>query len=266
MNKLQSAIVTLAVLEMMLCCFFMPVFLSRMQERELSKEVNKKEISSTSLLSYDNALAHGLQSGMSLEQKLQIANSYDSTVSSIYLEKGEKYTANQICSIAAGELEKIADYYQDQSDLMKKIVDMNLFEPIRECGIFLEQQNQMENVDGVGYADVETVDEVDTDMNSLYVSNDAEVHVETLMYINSSEPDEAFIVWQINYYNMKEDTTLFILFDDETGKMLSITGSISNFKNEPNYSLYKDSMKNATLFKEYYEKEDAGTLYEEKED
>lgn len=262
MNKLHSAILLLAVLELLICCFFMPVFLFRMQERELSKEVNEEKIISTSLLSYENNLLQGSNSGMSLEKKMQIANSYDNSVSSIYLEKGEKYTANQICSIAAIELEKIASYYQEDSELMKKLLDMNLSEPIRQCGIFLEQQNHTGDSEGIGYADVETVDEVDTDLNSLYINNYDEVHVEALMYINSSEPDEAFIVWQINYYNMKEDTTLFILFDDETGKMLSITGSISDFNNEVNYSLYKDSMKNAALFKEYYEKEDKGTLYE----
>lgn len=260
MNKLQSAIVWLAVIEVILCCFFMPVFLFRLQEMELSREVQEEKILSANLNSYENQFLSAQGSGLSLEQKVDIANSYDNTVTSIYLEKGENYTANQICSIAAGELEKICAYYQDVSPLLKRFIDMNIFEPIRSCGTFLEAQNIEEINDEVGYADVETVDEVDADMNSVYVNGDDEVRVETMMYINSSEPEQAFIVWQINYYNLKEDTTLFLLFDDETGKFLSVTGSMSGFKEEENYSLYEDSRKNAALIKEYYQKEEEGIL------
>ena len=260
MNRLQSAILWLAVFEVVLCCFFMPVFLFRMQEIELSREVQEEEILSASLSAYDNPLLSGEGSGLSLEQKVDIANSYDNTVTSIYLEKGENYTANQICSIAAGELEKISAYYQDVSPLLKRFIEMNIFEPIRACGTFLETQSHDEEGEEIGYADVETVDEVDADLDSVYINGDDEVRVDTMMYINSSEPEQAFIVWQINYYNLKEDTTLFLLFDDETGKFLSVTGSLSGFKEEENYSLYEDSRKNAELIKEYYQKEDMGTL------
>lgn len=260
MNKLQSAILWLAVFEVILCCFFMPVFLFRLQEIELSREVKEEEILSASLSAYDNSLLADGKSGLSMDQKVDIANSYDNTVTSIYLEKGENYTANQICSIAAGELEKICVYYQDVSPLLKRLIEMNIFEPIRACGTFLETQSHGESEDGIGYADVETVDEVDVDMDSVYVNGDNEVRVETMMYINSSEPEQAFIVWQINYYNLKEDTTLFLLFDDETGKFLSVTGSMSGFNEKENYSLYEDSRKNAALIKEYYQKEDQGIL------
>lgn len=260
MNKLQAAIVWLAVIEVIIGCILMPVFLFRAQELELSRKVREQQIQSTDLTAYQASNFFSAdQSGLSIEQKIDIANRYDNTVSSIYLEKGEKYTANQICSIGAGELQKIATYYKDVSPLMQRLLDMNVFEPIQACGIFLEEQSHEES-GSIGYADVETVDEVDVDMNSLYISGDNEVRVEALMYINSSEPDQAFIVWQINYYNLKEDTTLFLLFDDETGKFLSITGSMAGFEDEENHSLYDDSSSNAALIKEYYQKEDAGTL------
>ena len=261
MNKLQTAIVWLAVLEIILCCFLMPVFLFRVQEIELTREVQQEEIVSADLSAYENNFVSNDGSGLSLEQKIDIANSYDNTVSSIYLEKGENFTANQICSIAAGELEKICFYYEDASPLMERLIDMNIFEPIRGCGIFLESQSHDEMDDSIGYADVETVDEVDVDLNSVYVSGDDEVRVEALMYINSSEPDQAFVVWQINYYNLKEDTTLFLLFDDETGKFLSMTGSMSGLDGkEGTHSLYEDSQNNAELIKAFYQKEEAETL------
>lgn len=259
MNKLQSAIVWLAVMEIIFCCFLMPIFLFRVQDIDLSREVQKEEITSANLNVYENSFVANGGTGLSLDQKVDIANSYDNTVSSIYLEKGENFTANQICSIAAGELEKMCMYYQDVSPLMKRLLEMNIFEPIRDCGIHLESLSHAEMDDTI-YADVETVDEVDVDLDSAYVKGDDEVRVEALMYINGSEPDQAFIVWQINYYNLKEDTTLFLLFDDETGKFLSVTGSMSNFQEEENYSLYEDSRNNAALIKEYYQKEEAGTL------
>lgn len=259
MNKLQSAIVWLAVLEIIFCCFFMPVFLFRMQDMDLAREVQKEEITSANLNVYENSFVANGGTGLSLDQKVDIANSYDNTVSSIYLEKGENFTANQICSIAAGELEKMCYYYQDVSPLMKRLIEMNIFEPIRACGMHLEALSHAE-MDNTIYADVETVDEVDVDLDSVYVNGDDEVRVEALMYINGSEPDQSFIVWQINYYNLKEDTTLFLLFDDETGKFLSVTGSMSGFHEEDNYSLYEDSHNNAALIKEYYQKEEAGTL------
>lgn len=259
MNKLQSAIIWLAVLEIIFCCFLMPVFLFRVQDIELSREVQEEEITSANLNVYENSFVANGGSGLSLDQKVDIANSYDNTVSSIYIEKGENFTANQICSIAAGELEKMCVYYQDVSPLMKRLIEMNIFEPIRECGMHLENLSH-EEMDNTIYADVETVDEVDVDLDSAYLNGDHEVRVETLMYINSAEPDQAFIVWQINYYNMKEDTTLFLLFDDETGKFLSVTGSMASFQEEENYSLYEESRNNAALIKEYYQKEDAGTL------
>ena len=259
MNKLQSAIIWLAVLEIIFCCFLMPVFLFRVQDIELSREVQLEEITSANLNVYQNSFVANGGSGLSLNQKIDIANSYDNTVSSIYLEKGENFTANQICSIAAGELEKISVYYQDKSPLMQRLMEMNIFEPIRACGLHLESLSHAEMDDTI-YADVETVDEVDVDLDSAYISGDDEIRVEALMYINSSEPDQSFIVWQINYYNLQEDTTLFLLFDDETGKFLSVTGSMASFQEEENYSLYGESRNNATLIKEYYEKEDAGTL------
>lgn len=260
MNRLQSAIIWLAVLEVILCCFFMPVFFSRVQEIELSREVQQEEILSADLRGYDGNVVASERSGMSVDQKIDIANRYDNTVTSIYLEKGENYTANQICSIAAVELEKIALYYQDVSPLMRRLLDMKIVDPIRACGIFLEEQSHDESEDEIGYADVETVDEVDADMDSVFIEGDHEVRVEAMMYINSSEPGQAFIVWQINYYNLDEDTTLFLLFDDETGKFLSVTGSMSGFQEEENYSLYSESKTNAALIKEYYQKEDAGIL------
>ena len=261
MNRLQTAIVWLAVLEIILCCFLMPVFLFRVQEIELTREVQQEEIESADLGSYMNSFISSDGSGLTLEQKINIANSYDNTVSSIYLEKGENFTANQICSIAAGELEKICVYYEDASPLMERLIEMNIFEPIRGCGMFLESQSHAEMDDSIGYADVETVDEVDVDLDSVYVSGDDEVRVEALMYINSSEPDQAFVVWQINYYNMEEDTTLFLLFDDESGKFLSVTGSMSGLDgNEGTHSLYEDSKKNAQLIMDYYEMEEEGML------
>lgn len=260
MNRLQSAIIWLAVLEVILCCFFMPVFFSRVQEIELSREVQQEEIFSANLSAYDSSVVASERSGMSIDQKIDIANRYDNTVTSIYLEKGENYTANQICSIAAGELEKIALYYQDVSPLMQRLLEMNIFDPIRACGIFLEEQSHDDSGDGIGYADVETVDEVDADMDSVFIDGDHEVRIETMMYINSYEPGQAFIVWQIIYYNLNEDTTLFLLFDDETGKFLSVTGSMTGVGEEESYSLYTESKTNAALIKEYYQKEDAGTL------
>ena len=260
MNKLQTAIVWLAVLEVILFCFFMPVFLFRMQEIELSRTVQQEEVLSADINAYDYSFVSTDGSGLSLEQKVDIANSYDNTVNSIYLEKGENYTANQICSIAAGELEKICIYYRDVSPLMERLYEMDIFTPIRECGIFLDAQSHAEMDDSIGYADVETVDEVDVDLDSVFISGDDEIRVKAMMYINGSEPEQAFVVWQINYYNMQADTTLFLLFDDETGKFLSVTGSMSDFKEEENYSLYEESRNNAALIKEYYQKEDAGML------
>ena len=52
MNKLQTAIVWLAVLEIILCCFLMPVFLFRVQEIELTREVQQEEIVSADLSAY----------------------------------------------------------------------------------------------------------------------------------------------------------------------------------------------------------------------
>ena len=261
MNKLQSAILWLAVLELIIACFFMPVFVTRVQEIELAREVQQEEIMSANLTTYNSSIMTGSKSGMDMDQKIDVANSYDNTVTSIYLERGENnYTANQICSIAAGELQKIAKYYQDVSPLMKRLIEMDIFTPIQECGIFLEQQSHDESQDGIGYADVETVDEVDVDLDSVYVSGDYEVRVETMMYINKTEPGQTFIVWQISYYNTKENTTLFLLFDDETGKFLSVTGSLTGFQEEETHSLYGDSKANAALIKEYYQKEDEGTL------
>lgn len=260
MNRLQSVIVWLAVLEVILCCFFMPVFWFRAQEMELSKEVQKEEILSANLNAYNSSLIAAGGSGLTINQKIDMANRYDNTVTSIYLEKGENFTANQICSIAAVELENIFVYYQDISPLLKKFLEMKIFEPIRDCGIYLEQQSHAVPDGDVGYADVETVDEVDVDMQSVYEKDGVEVRVEAMMYINSAEPGQAFVVWQINYYNLEEDTTLFLMFDDETGKFLSVTGSLSGFQEEEGYSLYEESGKNAALIKEYYQKEDAGTL------
>lgn len=261
MNKLQSAIVWLAVFEIILCCFIMPAFLFRVQEKELTREVALEEILSVDLSDYESNVVAGEGSGITIDKKIDIANSYDNTVSSIYLEKGENFTANQICSIAAGELEKICLYYERTSPLMERMLDMDIMEPIRACGIFLESQNYDENPDGIGYADVETVDEVDVDLDSVYVDGDDEVRVEALMYINSSEPDQAFVVWQINYYNMEEDTTLFLLFDDETGRFLSVTGSMQGLNGEEGtYSLFEDSAANAALIKDYYQREDEGLL------
>lgn len=260
MNRLQFLIIGLAVLEVVLCCLFMPVFLFRAQEMELSKEVQKEEIPSASLEAYNSSLVAAEGSGLTLEEKVDIANRYDSTINSIYLERGENFTANQICSIAAVEIEKIASYYQDVSPLLQKFLEMKIFEPIRDCGIYLEQQGHTVAEGDVGYADVETVDEVDVDMQSVYESDGVEVRVEAMMYINSAEPGQAFVVWQINYYNLEEDTTLFLMFDDETGKFLSVTGSLSDFQKDEGYSLYEESSKNAALIKEYYQKEDAGML------
>ncbi len=260
MNKLQSAIIWLAVFEIILCCFFMPIFLFRLQEIELSKEVRQEEVLSANLNSIDSSILNNNSSGLSLEQKIDIANSYDNTVTSITLERGEKFTANQICSIAAGELEKISSYYADTSLLMERLLEMEIWTPISACGTFLEAQSHEDAEDGIGYADVETVDEVDVNLDSIYVNGNDEVRVDALMYINSSEPNQAFIVWQINYYNLEEDTTLFLLFDDETGKFLSVTGSLSDFQEQDNYSLYSDSRENGDLIKHYYEKEDADTL------
>lgn len=257
MNKLQTAIVWLAVLEIILCCFLMPIFLFRVQEIELTREVQGEEIVSVDLNSFENNFVSGDGSGLSLDQKISIANTYDNTVSSIYIEKGENFTANQICSIAAGELEKICDYYKEESPLMARMIDMNISEHVRGCGIFLESQSHEEMDDSIGYADVETVDEVDVDLDSAYVNGDDEVRVEALMYINSSEPDQAFVVWQINYYNLQEDTTLFLLFDDETGKFLSVTGSMSHLDGkEGTHSLYEDSQANAELINNFYDKEE----------
>lgn len=261
MNKLQAAIVWLAALEIILCCFLMPVFLFRVQEIELTREVQEEEIVSTTLNSFENVFLSGDGSGLNIEQKIGIANTYDNSVSSIYLEKGENFTANQICSIAAGELDKICEYYKDESPLMERMIDMNIADYVRGCGIFLESQSHEEMDDSIGYADVETVDEVDVDLDSAYVNGDDEVRVEALMYINSAEPDQAFIVWQINYYNLKEDTTLFLLFDDETGKFLSVTGSVSRLDGkEGTHSLYEDSQTNAELIKSFYDFEEMESL------
>ncbi len=259
MNKLQSAIICLAILEIILCCFIMPALLFRVQEKELTRGVQQEEIESVDLRSYENAFVATGVSGLSLEQKVDIANSYDNTVSSIYLEKGENFSANQICSIASGELEKICSYYKKVSPLMKRLLDMKIHEHVQACGIFLENESHDEMADDIGYADVETVDEVDVDLDSVYVNGDNEVRVEALMYINSSEPDQAFVVWQICYYNPEEDATLFLQFDDETGKFLSVTGSMSGF-NENETSLYENSKVNGELIKEYYRMEDEKEL------
>lgn len=260
MNKLQNAIIWLAVMEIILICLSMPLFMFRMQEAELTKTLEAQKLTNVSLSTNISTTAREETRALTLDEKIDLANSYNSTITSIPIEKGESYTANQICSIAAGELDKITAYYSDISPVMKQLRDMQISQYVRECGIFLEQQSHEDVEGGIGYADVETVDEVDVDMNSVYLNGDHEVSINAMMYVNSSEPDQVFIVWQLSYYNLKDDTTIFVLFDDETGKFLSVAGSISSFNNEKNYSLYSQISETSNQIKEYYRKEDAGEL------
>lgn len=257
MNRLQSAIIWLAVLEIILCCFSMPVFMFRMQEAELSKELEGEAIMSVNLSTRAGTVLG--ETSLSIEQKIDMANSYDNTVTTIPINKGEVYTANQICSIGARELEKITQYYAQSSPLMARLQELELIESLRGCGLFLEGQSNSEGED-TGYADVETVDEVDVDIDSIYINGYNEVSVSSMMYVNSAEPEQTFIVWQISYYNLEDDTTVLLNFDDDSGKLLSITGSISDFGGEGNYSLYIDMNSNAEMFKEYYQMEDDGLL------
>ncbi len=77
MNKLQSAILWLAVLELIIACFFMPVFVTRVQEIELAREVQQEEIMSANLTTYNSSIMTGSKSGMDMDQKIDVANSYD---------------------------------------------------------------------------------------------------------------------------------------------------------------------------------------------
>ena len=112
MNKTQSAIVGLAVVELLLVCFFIPQLFFRVQDSELAKEVEKVSVEPANLASF-NSTIYANSSPLTLDEKIDFANSYDGTITSIFLEKGEKYSANQICSIAAGEIDDICSYYED---------------------------------------------------------------------------------------------------------------------------------------------------------
>jgi len=252
MNKTQSAIVALAVVELALLCFFIPQLLFRIQDNSLSSEVNNEEIESATLSFYDNSI-YAQESALTLEQKIDFANSYDSTITTIYLEKGEKYTANQICSIASGELDDICNSLAGEYPLLKRIQTMDVSNPIRVYGNYLESAATDENDGEVGYADVETVDDYDVDLEPVFEIENVEIRLEPIMYINSKEPDQAFIVWNFSYYNTEDGTTLFMMFDDDTGKLLSITGSLANYNDKPNHSLYSDSKEIVQMIISFYQ-------------
>jgi len=247
MNKTQSAIVGLAVIELLLVCFFIPQLFFRVQDSELSKDVEGMTLEPATLSFYDDSI-YTNASSLTIEEKIDFANSYDSTITSIFLEKGEKYSANQICSIAAGELSAICNYYEDEP-LFARIREMDIVTPLNEYGVQLGLSATDENA---GYADVDTVDEFDVDLEPSFTSGTVEIRLEPYMYINSAEPEQAFIVWTVNYYNSEDGTTLFLYFDDETGKILSITGSLANYNDKPAYSLYPDSKITMGMIKGYY--------------
>ena len=90
MNKTQTAIVGLAVIEILLVCFFIPQLFFRVQDSELAKEVEKVSIEPAKLSFYENTI-YNSSSPLTLDEKIEFANSYDSTITSILLEKGEKY-------------------------------------------------------------------------------------------------------------------------------------------------------------------------------
>lgn len=262
MNRLQTAMIWLAVLEVMVCCLSMPLFMARAQEVELIRDLSNEEVFSANLSANGEGVIGPLGSGLSLEQKITIANSYDNTVTSILLDKGENYTPNQICSIGAGDLEDVFGYYAGQSELMDRVSNTQLIESVKNFGIYLEEQSHASN-DEVGYADVETVDEVDVDADSVYINGDNEVSMSAMMYVNSSEPDQLFIVWQISYYSFVDDSTIFIIIDDETGKLLSITGSFGGDSEGTNNSLYSSTSETSSMLINYYQLEEQGALEEE---
>ena len=101
MNKTQTAIVGLAVVELLLVCFFIPQLFFRVQDSELAKEVEKVSVEPANLASF-NSTIYTNSSPLTLDEKIDFANSYDGTITSIFLEKGEKYSANQICSARSG--------------------------------------------------------------------------------------------------------------------------------------------------------------------
>ncbi|MBO4376646.1 MAG: hypothetical protein IKY04_06735 [Lachnospiraceae bacterium] len=248
MNKTQTAIVGLAVIEILLVCFFIPQLFFRVQDSELAKEVEKVSIEPAKLSFYENTI-YNSSSPLTLDEKIEFANSYDSTITSILLEKGEKYSANQICSIAAGELDAICNYYEDDM-LFSRIRGMEINVSLNEYGVTLGLQA---SDNGTEYADVDTVDETDVDLGLTYVSGSVEIRLEPYMYINSSEPEQAFIVWTVNYYDSEDGTTLFLYFDDETGRLLSVTGSLANYNDKAAYSLYPETKATMTLIKDYYD-------------
>ncbi len=247
MNKTQRAIAGLAIIELILLCVFIPQIFFRMQDSDLSKSLEGVTVEPSNLSSFDNSIYNN-ESALTLEEKIDIANSYDSTVTSILLEKGEKYSANQICSISAVELEAFFNYYEDEI-LAQRLKEMEMLDALREYGNFLEQNAVSADS---GYADVDTVDEMEVDLEDSFVTGANEIRLEPYMYINSAEPDKAFIVWTINYYNSEDGTTLFIYFDDETGRLLGITGSVGNFLDKPAYSLYPEIKFVVGLIKNYY--------------
>lgn len=249
MNKGQTAIVGLAIVELILFCFFIPQLLFRMQDSKLSKQVENVTVESTSLFSYDNSI-YSTASALTLDEKIDLTNSYDSTITLISLEKGEKYSANQICSIAAGEINEICEYFEDDN-LLLKIKELDVITPIREYGNYLELLS-IENIPEGEYADVDTIDDADVDLELSFVFDNVEIRLAPQMYINSAEPEQAFIVWTIDYFNLDDSTTIFFYFDDDSGKLLSITGSVANFNNKSSHSLYGDNEKIVKMIKSYY--------------
>ena len=247
MNKTQTAIVGLAVVEILLVCFFIPQLFFRVQDSELAKEVETVGVEPASLASFDNTI-YASSSALTLEEKIDFANSYDGTITSIFLEKGEKYSANQICSIAAGEIDDICSYYEDDP-LFARIKGMELTTPLRDYGVELGLKAAD---DETGYADVDTVDEADVDLGLSYISGPYEVRLEPIMYINSSEPEQAFIAWTVDFYYSEDGTSLFVYFDDETGRIISITGSLANFNEKEMYSLYQDTKNVSGMIQSYY--------------
>lgn len=248
MNKTQTAIVGLAVVELLLVCFFIPQLFFRVQDSELAKEVENVSVEPANLASF-NSTIYTNSSPLTLDEKIDFANSYDGTITSIFLEKGEKYSANQICSIAAGEIDDICSYYEDDP-LFTRIKEMEITTPLRDYGVELGLKAAD---DETGYADVDTVDEIDVDLGPSYISGPYEIRLEPLMYINSSEPEQAFIAWTIDFYYSEDGTSIFIYFDDDTGKIISVTGSLANYNDKEMYSLYQDTKTISGLVRSYYE-------------
>lgn len=258
-NRLQIVTVILAMAEVLICCLLMPVVMSQIAEYGLSGNLREQEVASANVGDVASDFMNTSRVELSLNQKIEIVNSFDNAITSISLDKGEEFSPNQICSIGAGEMEKIVNYFTREHAVFRHFNIDEILESVRAFGIYLEEQSHEYNSDEVGYADVETVDDVDIKVDSIFMTDTYEINIGAMMYVNASEPEQTFIAWQISYYDIAEDATLFLFVDDETGKLLSFKGTFHVSEEadgeEGVFSLYDNLYEITSMLEEYYEME-----------